>query len=84
MGGFHPGFGNFGILGGFGILGIFGIFGGATLNGLGLLGDEPEVEDPDLGVAGLLDDPEEKSDLGAKGFECAPRPPTSQRRRGSG
>lgn len=53
------------------------------MNGLGLLGDEPEVEDPDLGVAGLLDDPEEKSDLGATGFECAPRPPTSQRRRGS-
>lgn len=65
MGGFHPGLG----LGNFGTFGSFGAFGGAKAGDFGLLGDEPPVEEPDLGFDGLLhdfdDDPAEESDLDA-------------------
>ena len=66
MGGFHPGLG----LGNFGIFGSFGAFGGDKVGNFGFFGDEPPVEEPDLGVDGLLpefdDDPGEESDLGAQ------------------
>ncbi len=68
MGGFHPGLG----LGNFGTFGSFGAVGGAKAGDFGLLGDEPPVEEPDLGIDGVLhdfdDDPGEESDLGARGL----------------